>query len=106
MSERNEQASGLSRQQIFQNIQSIKGTATLGVGGYLTFVDSERGIFCYLGRFMSLKSELQFCFCYERKANQVGLKKIEKTNGIKAYLFLFNFTNIWKISKCSTFSAD
>lgn len=48
MSERKEQASALSRQKICHSIQSIKGMATLDVGGHPTFVDSERGIFVAL----------------------------------------------------------
>lgn len=84
MPERNKQTSGLSRQQIFQNIQSIKGTATLGGRrGAPYFCGQGKGIFCCIGRFMSLKSELQFCLCYETTANRV-CKKSEISNGIKS----------------------
>lgn len=74
MPEMNEQTSGLCRQQILQNIQSIKSVAMLGLGGgYPTFVVSERGIFVALAHLCHWKAN--FNFVSAMKQQPAGLVK-------------------------------
>lgn len=88
--ERNEQASGLSRQWICHNMQWIKSTATSGIESTFPLWTVKGEFMLYWQEIYVTKRWITISFCYETTANRVDKKKISLFSPAKFYYHLEN----------------